>query len=183
MLRITPTVYVIVAATPWLFALGSADWRTRRLPNALTLGGSAVIALALFVFGGVSMLLNGLLGGVIAGGLLLIPFLLRAAGAGDVKFLFAGGLLLGFPAVFPMLLLTSVVGLALGIGMQLAGRVDSARLKHFLRSAFDWRYDRAEGRKNLPDRENERSRIPFGVAISAGIWMTLILRMIGELSS
>ena len=37
-------------------------------------------------------------GGVLA---LLIPFLIRAAGGGDVKFIFAGGLLVGFPAVFP----------------------------------------------------------------------------------
>ena len=182
-MRVTQTVYVIAAATPWLFMLGLSDWRTRKLPNALTLGGAAVIAAASLFFRGLPPLTNGLLGGAIAGGLLLIPFLLRAAGAGDVKFLFAGGLLVGFPAVFPMLLLTSLIGLLLGIVMQIAGLVDPVRLKHFLRSAFDWRYDRAEGRKNLPDRENERVRIPFGVAIAGGVWTTLLLRLIGELSS
>lgn len=181
-MQITPTVYVIAAATPWLCALGISDWRTRKLPNALTLGGSAVIAVGMLWFGGLPRLTNSLIGGAIAGGLLLIPFLLRAAGAGDVKFLFAGGLLVGFPAVLPMLLLTSILGLVLGIAMQFAGLVDPARLKHFLRSAFDWRYDRAEGRKNLPSRENERCRVPFGVAIAAGIWITLLLRMIGEIA-
>ena len=130
--------------------------------------------------GGVPYLLNSLLGGIVAGALLLIPFLVRAAGAGDLKYLFAGGLLAGYPAVFPMLLLTSVFGLVLGIIMQITGRVDAARLKHFFRCACDWRYDRAEGRKNLPDRESEKVRIPFGVAISAGIWTTLLLRLAGE---
>ena len=119
-------------------------------------------------WGGVPYLLNALLGGFIAGALLLIPFFVRAAGAGDLKYLFAGGLLVGFPAVFPMLLLTSVFGLVLGIVMQITGRVDAARLKHFFRCVCDWRYDRAEGRKNLPDRESETVRIPFGIAISAG---------------
>ena len=179
-MQVTPTVYVIVAATPWLFVLGRSDWKTRKLPNHLTLGGSAVILVCLLAAGGIPLLLNGLLGGAVAGGVLFLPFLLRAAGAGDLKFLFAGGLLTGFPAVFPMLVLTSVFGLFLGIGMQIAGKIDSARLKHLFRCLFDWRYDRAEGRKNLPERSDERCRVPFGVAIAAGVWSTLLLRLIGE---
>lgn len=181
-MQITPTVYVIVAATPWLFVLGKNDWKTRKLPNHLTLGGSVVILGYLLFAGGIPLLLNGLLGGAVAGGVLLLPFLLRAAGAGDVKFLFAGGLLAGWPAVFPMLVLTSLFGLFLGVGMQLAGLTDAARLKHHFRCAFDWRYDRAEGRKNLPERSDERCRVPFGIAIAAGIWTTLLLRVIGEYS-
>lgn len=179
-MHVTPTVYVITAATPWLFLLARHDWKDRTLPNRLTLGGSLVILVWLFGWGGLPCLLNGLLGGVIAGGLLLIPFLIRAAGAGDVKFLFAGGLLAGYPAVIPMIFLTSVFGLILGILMRLTGRLDPARLRHLARCLFDWRYDRAEGRKNLPDREDERVRIPFGVAIAAGIWTTLLLRIAGE---
>ena len=88
-MQITPTVYVIVAATPWLFVLGRSDWKTRKLPNHLTLGGSAVILVCLLAAGGFPLLLNGLLGGAVAGGVLFLPFLLRAAGAGDLKFLFA----------------------------------------------------------------------------------------------
>lgn len=179
-MQITSTVYAIAAATPWLFVLGRSDWKTRKLPNHLTLGGSAVILVFLFLAGGLPRVLNGLLGGAVAGGILLIPFLLRAAGAGDLKFLFAGGLLTGWPAVVPMLLLTSVFGLFLGIGMQIAGLTDPARLKHFFRCAFDWRYDRAEGRKDLPPGSDEKCRVPFGVAIAAGVWTTLLLRVIGE---
>ena len=179
-MQITPTAYVIAAATPWLFVLGKSDWKTRKLPNRYTLGGSAVILLCRFAAGGLHSLSNGLAGAFIAGALLLIPFLLRAAGAGDLKFLFAGGALVGYPAVFPMLFLASVFGLLLGIAMQLAGLVDTARLKHFFRSAFDWRYDRKAGRKDLPDRENEGGRVPFGVAIAAGIWVTLLLSLAGE---
>ena len=179
-MRVTQTVYVIAAATPWVVALAWCDWRFRRLPNRLTLGGAAVILAWQFGWGGVPYLLNSLLGGAIAGGLLLIPFLIRAAGAGDVKYLFAAGLLVGYPAVLPMLLISSLSGLVLGAAMRLAGALDGARVRHFFRSIFDWRYDRAEGRKNLPDREDERARIPFGAAISVGVWTTLLLRLIGE---
>ena len=179
-MRVTQTVYVIAAATPWVVALAWCDWRFRRLPNWLTLGGAAAILAWQFGWGGVPYLLNSLLGGAIAGGLLLIPFLIRAAGAGDVKYLFAAGLLVGYPAVLPMLLISSLSGLVLGAAMRLAGALDGARVRHFFLSVFDWRYDRAEGRKHLPDREDERARIPFGAAISVGVWTTLLLRLIGE---
>ena len=179
-MRVTQTVYVIAAATPWVVVLAWYDWRFRRLPNWLTLGGAAAILAWQFGWGGVPYLLNSLLGGAIAGGVLLIPFLIRAAGAGDVKYLFAGGLLVGFPAVLPMLFISSLTGLVLGAGMRIAGVLDGARVRHFFRCLFDWRYDRAEGRKELPDREDERARIPFGTAISVGIWTTLLLRLVGE---
>ena len=179
-MRIVPTIYVMIAALPWLIVLACSDWKNRTLPNRLTLGGSAVILAWHFGWGGVPFVLNGLLGGVIAGGILLIPFLIRAAGAGDLKYLFAGGLLVGYPAVFPMLFLTSIYGLLLGIGMQIAGKLDGARIRHYLHCLFDLRYDRAAGRKNLPDRSSEKVRVPFGVAISAGIFTILVLRIIGE---
>lgn len=179
-MRVTQTVYALAAAAPWVAVLAWCDWKYRRLPNRLTLGGAAAILAWQFGWGGVPYLLNSLLGGAIAGGLLLLPFLIRAAGAGDVKYLFAGGLLVGFPAVFPMLLLASLFGLALGIAMRIFGALDGARVKHLFRTLFDWRYDRAEGRRDLPDREDEKVRIPFGVAISAGILTTLLLRLIGE---
>lgn len=179
-MQITSSVYEIAAATPWLIALGIQDWKTRTLPNRYTLGGFLVILVWKLGFGGLPYMLNGLLGAAVAGGMLLIPFLIRAAGGGDLKYLFAGGMLVGFPAVFPMLILTSLAGLVLGLLMQLSGHLDPSRLKHFCRCIFDWRYDRAEGRKNLPDRENEKVRVPFGVAISAGVWATLFLRVAGE---
>ena len=179
----TPTVYLFVAATPWLAVLLRQDWKTRSLPNRYTLGGSVVILVWQFAWGGLPHLLNSLAGGLIAGALLLIPFLLRAAGAGDVKFLFASGLLVGYPAVFPMLFLISLFGLLLGVVMQLSGRFDPVRLKHIARTLFDWRYDREEGRAKLPDRESEKVRIPFGVAISLGVWGTLLVRLAGEYST
>ena len=176
----TPTMWLAAAAVPYLAVLGWYDWRTRRLPNVLTFGGAVVAAVWRVGWGGWPCLAGGLLGGVIAGALLLIPFLLRAAGAGDLKYLFTGGLIVGFPAVFPMLFITSVCGLILGIVMQICGRLDLARVKHLFRSVFDWRYDRAAGRADLPSRESESVRIPFGVAISSGIGLTLLLRIAGE---
>ena len=51
------------------------------------------------------------------------------------------------------LIAVSFAGLFVAVAMLVTRRVTAARLKHLFRCVFDWRYDRAEGRKNLPNRE------------------------------
>ena len=83
-----------VLATPWLIYLGVKDYRTRKLPNAATLGGAAVMsAIALGV--GTDYFLASIITGCLCALFLLLPFFLRAAGAGDVKMLFASGIIAG----------------------------------------------------------------------------------------
>ena len=84
----------LILATPWLIWLSVIDFRKRELPNSLTLGGAAVMAvIALAV--NVNYLLGSLLTAFLVSLFLLLPFFLRAAGAGDVKMLFAAGLIAG----------------------------------------------------------------------------------------
>ena len=40
---------------------------------------------------------------------------------------------------------------------------------------FNFCYDRQKGKESLPDKEAEAVRIPFGVAISAGTFISLVL--------
>ncbi len=68
----------------------------------------------------------------------------------------------------------SIAGFILSLIMWLAGRVDMSRVKHYARCVFDWGYDRKSGREALPSRDNERCRIPFGVAIAVGVWATFV---------
>jgi leader peptidase (prepilin peptidase)/N-methyltransferase len=68
----------------WLAALSVYDLRQRRLPNALTLPGAAVILLIACLHGRGAAALFG--AGALAGGYLLMHLLAPAAmGAGDVK--------------------------------------------------------------------------------------------------
>ena len=137
---------ILAAATPWVFFLCRSDWRERRLPNVLTLGGLAVV-LAFRLGWGFSFFLDGIFGALLCGGFLLIPMLLHAAGAGDVKMLAACGAACGLGLSLYFLLATSLFGLLLVVVMLCARAADGARLKHYARVLFDWRYDRAEGRK------------------------------------
>lgn len=163
----------MIAASLWAVVMSVYDIRHRLLPNWLTLGG-AVAALAVRIWGqGIPGLVEGVAAGTVAGVFLLLPFLMRGAGGGDVKMLFAAGIMAGWGRLIPLLWFMSLSGLALAVVMLVGNRADGARLKHYARSLLDWRYDRKAGAEALPPKESARVRVPFGVAISAGLILAL----------
>lgn len=169
-----PFWVIFALATVWLAALAYCDCRWRRLPNELTLPGLLIFPLLWFLLNGVPGLLSSVIGLFIGGFFLLIPYLLRGAGAGDVKMLAAVGALSAYPGIFLTLVITSAFGLVLGAVMIIAGKTDGARIWHFLRCCFDWNYDREAGAAALPDKRTEKVRIPYGLAIAAGMWGNLV---------
>ena len=164
----------LVAVTPWLLVLCVYDIRERRLPNGWTLGGLALALVYCLGYGGIELFASSLLAGVLAGLFLLIPFFLHAAGGGDVKMLSAAGVIVGISEVVNLLFFMSIAGFVLAISMWCAGKVNGSRLKHYFRVCFDMGYDREAGKKALPPCSSEKCRVPFGVAIAAGVWMTLL---------
>lgn len=171
------TLIKLVLATPWLIWLSVCDCKRRELPNRLTLGGACVMA-AVALAAGTDYFLGSLVTAFLASLFLLFPFFLRAAGAGDVKMLFAAGLTAGPGNTLNLILLVSIAGLILAVVMLVFKRVDSARLKHYFRCLFDVRYDRAAGRAGLPSPDTEMCRVPFGVAIAAGLWVNLLIQTV-----
>ncbi len=167
-------ILTICIITPILAILCWKDCKYRQLPNVLTFGLAALCLIWRFWQEGVPGLIDGLLGGIVCALFLLIPFLMKGAGGGDLKMLFATGIVTGLRLCFAELLFVSLSGLALGLIMMIFGWVSSNRLKHYLRSVFDWRYDRKAGKAVLPEKNDERSRVPFGVAIAAGTIITLL---------
>lgn len=159
----------------WSAWLVRSDWRERRLPNGLTLGAAAVAFAWRIGYGGWPLFLDGFAAAGVAGAFLLLPFLLRGAGAGDVKMLFAAGAIAGWERLLPMLAVMSVLGIVLTVAMLAAGLVDGARLRHWARSLWDWRYDRAAGAAALPPRDNERVRVPFSLPVAGGLLVVLTL--------
>ncbi len=146
------------------------------LPNGLTLGGAAVALVFRLGYGGLPLFVDGFAAAAVAGAFLLLPFLMRGAGGGDVKMLFAAGAITGWGGLFTLLWVTSLAGLAFGIAMLLTGHLDGTRLKHYLRSLWDWRYDRAAGAAGLPPKTASRYRVPFSVPITVGLVAALLVR-------
>jgi prepilin peptidase CpaA len=176
-------LFLFILTTPWLAALCWQDCKYRRLPNILTLGMAAGALVWRFGYGRLPLFLDGVYGGLAAGLFLLIPFLLRGAGGGDVKMLMAVGCLGGLHRIPMLLFCTSAAGFVMAVVMLVGGKVDGSRLKHWARCIFDWRYDRKAGRENLPPKTDERVRLPFGVAIAIGTWITLGLEFFGKIAS
>ena len=149
------------------------DWRHRVVPNALTYGG--ILLAAALQFGvGVDCGIGSLVTGLFSAFFIFLPFLCRAAGAADVKLMFAAGVFAGPGRTFPLLAAVSVVGLALVAVMIFMKAANPARLKHYFRSVFDFRYDRKAGAAALPPKDDEKSRVPFGVAIGLGLLIVLL---------
>jgi len=163
--------------TVYLVVLSWCDIRYRRLPNILTVGGAVVALAYVFYVSGWSWAALGKssLGGVIGFSFLLIPFLLRGAGAGDVKMLLAVGCLVGYPNIFMALIWISICGIVLGLLMTVSGHLDWVRVKHYTRCLLDFKYDKVQGKANLPDASQEKVRIPYGVAIATGTWLTMVI--------
>lgn len=160
--------------TPGLAYLCVSDVRRRILPNAVTLGG-LVCGLALAAgFGGLAGFLDSLEAAGCGVLFLILPYLFRAAGAGDVKMLAACASFVGMRQVPFFLMAVSFAGLFVALAMIFLRQVSAARLKHAFRTLFDWRYDRKAGAAAIPTKDDERARIPFGCAIALGTWATLI---------
>lgn len=168
----------LVLLTPWLIALCVSDIRFRKLPNVLTFGGFFVALAMAAGMGGVPGFVDALFAAGCAFLFLIIPFFVRAAGAGDVKMISAAGAFLGLAQVPFFLLATSFAGLFVALAMICMRQVSVARLKHAFRTLFDWRYDRAAGKAALPPKDDERARVPFGCAISIGVWATLVAELL-----
>ena len=174
------TLGKLILAAPWLIYLSVRDFRTHELPNAWVFGGILVmLALALGV--GMPYALASLLTAFFSSLFLLLPFFLRAAGAGDVKMLFAAGLIAGPGNTLNLILLVSLAGLVLAVLMLAFRKVNAARVKHYCRCLFDFRYDRTEGRKTLPPPDAESCRVPFGAAIAAGLFLNLLIQLVYSL--
>ena len=144
---------------PVLCVLCVKDARQRALPNVWTLALALECAALRLAFGGLGGLLDGLLGGIVCGGFILLPYLMKGAGGGDVKMMFGAGIAAGLRLCVAELLFVSVSGLLLGLGMFVAGKV-----------AF-----RKKGRK-----DDEAYRIPFGVAIAVGTECALLFAWVLE---
>jgi len=101
----------------WLLLVAVHDFKQRRVPNWLVLAG-AVLALAALAVGSnpfESSWSSSLIGAAAGFGFLLIFYVARLMGAGDVKFAAALGLWVGHAALFPIWIIGSILAAAHGL--------------------------------------------------------------------
>jgi prepilin peptidase CpaA len=158
---------LIVLAPAVVLALiaGVTDWRSRRIPNWLTVPGFLAGVVINVVAGGLEGLKTSLLGAGL-GLLVLLPFVfLRALGAGDWKLAGALGAFVGWRALADLLMGSVLVA---GI-MALALVIYKRRVKETLRniggilaSMVTFRMPRPEVSLDNP----QSLKVPYGVALA-----------------
>jgi prepilin peptidase CpaA len=165
---------VLGLAVALAVAAGVTDWRSRRIPNWLTITGLLVGIAANAAVGGVGGLKTSLLGAGL-GLLLLLPFVfLRSLGAGDWKLAGALGAFVG-PGVLLDLLMGSifVAGImALGLVINKRRLMETLRnIGRMLRSMLTFHMPGAEVSLDNP----QSLKIPYGVALALTTLLYAIL--------
>lgn len=148
------------------------DWRTRRIPNLLT-GSSMLLGLLLhLVLGGWEQLGLAAAAGLLCGAGFLLFFVVGGMGGGDVKLMAAVGCIAGFGSLTELFLSTILIG---GI-FALVLAILRGRLKRTLANvcALIFHHGRF-GLLQHPELNLLNSatlRLPYGLAIAAGCWIT-----------
>jgi len=137
-----PMTLLWCAVAAVLLTLALIDWDTTLLPDALTQpllwGGLIVAALGWNTSAG-GLTLASALGGAVAGYLSLwsVYWLFKLVtgkegmGYGDFKLLAALGAWMGWQAILPIVLASSVVGAVVGIGLKMTGGLREGRFMPF----------------------------------------------------
>lgn len=162
--------------------LGAAtftDLRWRRIPNYLTFPAIGFgLVLHLVVNGWEGLLLS--LGGMIAAPLILVLVHLgRGIGMGDIKLAAALGALMG-PILGALAMLLSMIAggfLAIAWMMKEWGYFGHGSVKSGVSRALTGKTGRADDETGETDEPIGKMTIPYGVAISCGTLLTLVVSL------
>jgi prepilin peptidase CpaA len=161
--RLNPLVLGLAAA--FAITAGLMDWRSRRIPNWLTVPGLLVGIAANAIASGLGGLKTSLLGAGL-GLLLLLPFVfVRSLGAGDWKLAGALGAFVGPSVLIDLLVVSVFVAGIMALGLVIYKR----RLKEtlgnigrLLGALLTFRMPAAEVSLDNP----QSLKIPYGVALA-----------------
>jgi len=170
------TEFAYPAASLLCATIGAAyDVRSRRIPNFVTAPAIAFGLLLHFILGGWAQLASAAAGGFICGAIFLVFYLAGGMGAGDVKLIAAVGCISGLSLVGYLLILTSLAGGVMAIGLVLYRR----RLKETILNMWTLAvHHRTMGLTPHPEfniRNARTLRLPYGLAIAAGSALRLCL--------
>lgn len=150
------------------------DVISRRIPNWLTYSAILIAILGRGLLQGWHGLGSALGGGLIGGGAFLGFFLLHAMGGGDVKLIAAVGCMAGPSPAVEIVLTSAIAGGILGLIVSLW----RGRLRTVLANVVDLvkfhAVAGAEVHPNLNLSNPQAARMPYGLAIAAGVLYSVL---------
>ena len=160
---------VNTVAVVLLGALGSGwDIRTRRIPNALTLGFALAALVVHVTLEGAPGAINTVAGWAAGLALFLPLFILGGMGAGDVKLLAAIGAWLGPVNAVETALAAGVIGGVLALGLALTRSYASQAFANIWTLLLYWRAAGIRPHPTLTLERHDGPRLAYAVPISIG---------------
>lgn len=147
---------------------GWTDWRSRRIPNWLTVPGLALGIALNTMMGGWAGTRDSLLGAVLGLGLLLPFVLIRSLGAGDWKLVGALGAILGPSRLVVVLFATVLVAGLMALALIIyKGRIRQTvyNIGHMISSVLTLHLPGPSVSLDNP----ESLKVPFGVAVAVAV--------------
>jgi prepilin peptidase CpaA len=154
---------------------GYIDWRTRRIPNWLTVSGFLLGMVLNSILGGWHGAIGSLEGAGLGLGLLLPLVLLRGFGAGDWKLMGAIGALMGWRRMLFVLLVSCVVSGAAGVVQMVLTRRVQGTLKNILTLLKGFIVQGFRPNPEVSLDNPTLSKMPFGTAVAAATAVGFVL--------
>lgn len=163
-----PDLVLLSIALALSVAAAAIDVKQRRIPNWLTYPSIILGVLLRGMLLGWEGVASALAGCVLAGGIFLLFYLVRAMGAGDVKLVAALGSLLGPSDAVVMLLATAICGGVMAIVYAVYRKRACAT---FVNVGAALQFHAVSGLRAHPELNLDNPvalRMPYGLAIAAG---------------
>jgi prepilin peptidase CpaA len=167
--------------TIWVLALALAcyggwlDWRTRRIPNRLTVSGALAGLAANAILQGWHGALISLEGAGLALGLLLPFVLLRGFGAGDWKLMGAMGAVLGWREMLAVLFASALISGVMAVFQMVAARRVKETLWNVLTLAMGFAACGLHANPEISLDNPNLIKQPFGAAVAAATVFSFVL--------
>src|SRR5438876_7924553 len=160
----------LVTAAAW------SDFRTRRIPNWITMPGAALGFVLQTWYGGIHGALASLTGAGLGLGVFIALYIAGGMGAGDVKLFSAVGALTGPQALILVFVFTGLLGgIAAAALAAFRGRLRETLKKtgELLVDLGRLRWQQAQGTSTVG--ASDSLRLPYGVVIAAGTLLSLVV--------
>lgn len=167
--------------TIWVLALALAcyggwlDWRTRRIPNWLTVSGALSGLIANAILQGWRGALFSLEGAGLALGLLLPLVLLRGFGAGDWKLMGAMGAVMGWQAVLSVLIVSVLISGVMAVFQMVAAKRVKATLWNMMTLVMGFATSGLHANPEISLDNPDLIKQPFGAAVAAATVFSFVL--------
>ena len=170
--------YLVAILCLTLLAAAISDYRSQRIPNALTFSFALVAIIIHTCHNGLDGLLFAIYGMVTGTLLLIVPYMMGGMGAGDAKLMGMVGAFLGVKAVFTAFLFTALCGGVYAVGLVLIKR---KAFKDFFRNQYEALMVFLFTKKysvHIP-KGDRRPRLCYGIAIALGTYLFIGLDLLG----